>query len=135
MHTGAIVWENTTEPNADASFAPSMAIPGVVFEGKDVGGVLRAYAADTGTLLGQFPVSFTLPSAPAVVDGLVILGGGSGERGGDADSVSRIPQPVTALCVPGTPACDGRAPRGVRRHGFSQPSRCPRGPQPPGRQR
>ena len=40
--TGAIVWQNTTEPNADASFAPTSAIPGVVFAGKDVGGALRA---------------------------------------------------------------------------------------------
>jgi hypothetical protein len=108
--TGEIVWENTAEPNADASFAPTSAIPGVVFVGKDLGGALRAYDARTGALLASVPVGFTLASAPAVVDGTAILGGGAGERTGDpsdeSDAAAHVPQPVTALCAAGTRGCD-----------------------------
>jgi len=113
LDTGAIVWENTAEPNADASFASTSAIPGLVFVGKDVGGALRVYDAATGMLLTSVGVSFTLASAPAVVDGLVILGGGAGQRSDDptdmANTVSKIPVKVTALCVAGTRNCDPHA--------------------------
>jgi polyvinyl alcohol dehydrogenase (cytochrome) len=110
--TGAIVWQNTAEPNADASFAPTSAIPGVVFIGKDLGAVLRGYDSSTGAELASvaLPGGFTLASAPAVVDGTAILGAGSGERSGDPTDVANItshtPQPITALCVSGTPDCD-----------------------------
>jgi len=109
-NTGAIVWQNTAEPDADSSFAPTSAIPGVVFVGKTVGGSLRSYDAGTGALLGSVTVGFTLAAAPAVVDGLVIVGAGAGQVGYDPNDEANIaahtPQPVTALCVPGTPACD-----------------------------
>src|SRR5438093_11223395 len=113
LDTGAIVWENTSERNADASFAPTSAIPGLVFAGKTLGGAVRVYDATTGTLLTSVGVSFTLASAPAIVDGLVILGAGAGQRSGDptdsADAASKIPVKVTALCVAGTRGCDPRA--------------------------
>ena len=107
--TGRIVWQNTTEPNADASFAPTSAIPGVVFVGKDVGGALRAYDAATGAMLASFPVGLTLASAPAVVDGTIIVGAGSGERGSDPTDPAAIeaalPVDITAFCVAGTRGC------------------------------
>jgi outer membrane protein assembly factor BamB len=109
--TGTIVWENTAEPNA-ASFAPTSAIPGVVFVGKDLSAVLRAYDASGGTELASvtLPGGFTLASAPAIVDGTAILGAGSGERSSDptdtANLVSHTPQSITALCVAGTVDCD-----------------------------
>src|SRR5262249_46828671 len=107
--TGAIVWQNTSEPNADASFAPTSAIPGVVFAGKDVGAVLRAYDATTGMKIAGFPVGVTLASAPAVVHGLVIVGSGSGARGPDPTDVANIeatlPVDITAFCVGGTRGC------------------------------
>jgi len=110
MRTGAILWENTAETDADASFASTSAIPGVVFVGGAATGNLRLYAAAGGTKLGSIPVSFVLTSPPAVVDGLVLVGGGVGEQSDDhtdsADIVSRIPQSVTALCVHGSLACD-----------------------------
>ncbi len=112
LDTGRIVWENRTEPDADASFAPTSAIPGLVFVGKDVGGALRIYDAASGALLTSVNIAFTLASAPAIVDGLVILGGGAGQRSGDpsdpADAASKIPVNVTALCIPGTRGCDDR---------------------------
>ena len=113
LDTGAIVWENTAEPNADASFAPTSAIPGLVFVGKDVGGNVRVYDAATGKLLTSVGVSFTLASGAAVVDGLVMVGGGSGQRSDDptdqANAASKTPVSVTALCVAGTRGCDPRA--------------------------
>jgi polyvinyl alcohol dehydrogenase (cytochrome) len=110
MNTGAIVWQNTAEEDADASFAPTSAIPGVVFVGRNLGAALRAYDARTGAKLAEvlFP-AFTLAAAPAIVDGLVIVGAGSGERGSDptdqADMAAHHPARVTALCVPGTRGC------------------------------
>jgi len=107
--TGAVVWQNTAEPNADATFAPTSAIPGVVFTGTVLGGSLRSYDAATGTKLGSVQVGFALASAPAVSDGTVLVGAGIGQRSGNpadpADITSRFLQNVTALCVPGTPAC------------------------------
>jgi polyvinyl alcohol dehydrogenase (cytochrome) len=106
---GAIVWQNTTEADADASFAPTSAIPGVVFVGKDVGGALRAYDAATGAKLASFPVGLTLASAPAVVGGLVIVGSGSGARGPDPTDLAEIeatlPVDITAFCVAKTRGC------------------------------
>jgi outer membrane protein assembly factor BamB len=108
--TGAIVWQNTTEPNADASFAPTSVIPGVVFAGKDVGGALRAYDAATGAELASFPVGATLASAPAVLHGIVIVGSGSGARGSDPTDPAAIeatlPVDITAFCVAGTRGCE-----------------------------
>jgi outer membrane protein assembly factor BamB len=118
-NTGEVVWQNTLEQDADASFAPTSAIPGIVFVGSvpssppPLGvqpiGFLRAYDAATGEKLTSFPVGFAVASAPAVVDGIVIVGAGVGERTGNladpAEIVSRIPQNVTALCVPGPPHC------------------------------
>ncbi len=118
-NTGEVVWQNTLEQDADASFAPTSAIPGIVFVGSVLSsppplgvqpiGFLRAYDAATGEKLTSFPVGFAVASAPAIVDGIVIVGAGVGERTGDladpAEIVSRIPQNVTALCVPGTPHC------------------------------
>jgi outer membrane protein assembly factor BamB len=108
--TGTVLWQNTQEENADASFAPTSAIPGVVFIGSLLDGLLRAYDAATGEKLASIRVGFSLASAPAVVDGTVLVGAGIGERTGDpadpGEITSRIPQNVTALCVPGTPHCD-----------------------------
>ena len=122
--TGAIVWQNTAEPGADASYAPTSAIPGVVFVGTTVGGAVRAYDAATGARLASVPVGFTLASAPALVDGTAIVGAGAGERSGDptdlSDVTSRLPQNVTGLCVSGTPGCDP-APRDPCDQGGSAP--------------
>ena len=107
--TGAIVWENTNEADADASFAPTSAIPGVVFTGKDVGGELRAYDADRGTRLASFSVGVTLAAAPAMLHGIVIVGSGTGERGADptdpAAVEAMLPVDITAFCVAGTRGC------------------------------
>jgi outer membrane protein assembly factor BamB len=106
---GTIVWQNTAEPNADASFAPTVAIPGVVFAGRTVGGAVRAYDAATGTKLASYPAGVTLAAAPAVVDGLVIVGSGSGSRSDDptdpAEIEATMPVDITAFCVTGTRAC------------------------------
>jgi outer membrane protein assembly factor BamB len=111
LETGAIVWQNTAEPTADASFAPTSAIPGVIFIGGAASNALRAYDGATGAHLATFPVAFlVLASAPAVVDGYVLVGAGIGTQSDNhndpADLISRIPQSLTAFCVPGSRACD-----------------------------
>lgn len=107
--TGAILWENTAEPNADATFAPTSALPGVVFAGSILGGSLRSYDTATGVKLGSVAVGVALAAAPAVSDGTLLVGGGIGARSSDpadsSDRSSRIPHPLTALCAPGTQAC------------------------------
>lgn len=107
--TGAILWQNTAEVNADATFAPTSGIPGVVFTGSVIGGSLRGYDTSDGTRLLSRSVGLALAAAPAIWDGLAIVGAGIGVRTGNpadqSDATSRIPQPVTALCVPGTKAC------------------------------
>ncbi|MFQ5665431.1 MAG: PQQ-binding-like beta-propeller repeat protein, partial [Candidatus Binatia bacterium] len=109
MNSGAVLWQNTTEANADASFAPTSAVPGVVFAGSVLGGFVRAYEAATGERLARVRVGSAVASAPAVIDGMVIVGAGIGARTGDdsnlSDASSRAAQNVTALCVPGTPLC------------------------------
>ncbi len=107
--TGAVLWQNTAEPAADATFSPTSAIPGVVFTGTVLGGFLRSYDAATGEKLGSIGVGVAVASAPVVIDGLVMVGAGIGTRGPNpespADISSRVPQNLTALCVPGTAAC------------------------------
>ncbi len=117
--TGAILWQNTAEANADASFAPSSAIPGVAFVGSVISGNLRAYDTTTGEKLASIGVGFNAASAPVAIDGVLLVGAGIGGRTGDPtdieDLTSRIPQDVTALCVPGTPACAADVPVAGRR--------------------
>jgi hypothetical protein len=115
LDTGAVVWQNRAEANADASFAPTSGIPGVAFTGTVLGGFLRPYDTATGARLATFLVGITLASAPAIVDGLVVVGSGSGARNFDrfdqGDIAARTPADVVAFCAPGTPACDEPAPR------------------------
>ena len=122
MDTGELLWQNTGEEPADASFSPVSAIPGVVVTGSVFSGVLRAYDTDTGELLTRVPIAepVSLPGFPQPIpipiaagavfyDGTVILGAGAGQRSENpqdpANISSRLPQKITALCVPGTPAC------------------------------
>ncbi|MBY0276478.1 PQQ-binding-like beta-propeller repeat protein, partial [Candidatus Binatia bacterium] len=106
--TGAILWQNTGEANADATFAPTSALPGVVFAGSIVGGFLRAYDAASGVKLGSVQVGVALAAAPAVADGTLLVGGGIGARSANpndsSNQSSRIPHALRALCAPGTPA-------------------------------
>ncbi len=126
LNTGAVVWTNDTPMFNDATFAATTALRGVVFQGAVLTPRLRAYRTDgnpaaLGSLLLDLPVnpiSFgsALASAPAVVDGLVIVGGGIGARSSNAhdasDATSRIPTEVVALCVRGTPTCPHPTPCG-----------------------
>jgi polyvinyl alcohol dehydrogenase (cytochrome) len=108
--TGAILWENIGEANADASFASTSAIPGVVFVGGAMSGSLRFYDASNGTKLGSIPIAFVLASPPSVVDGHVLVGGGIGQRSDNptdaANIVSHTPSDLKAFCVPHSLACD-----------------------------
>lgn len=107
--SGAILWQNVAEPGADATFAPTSALPSVVFTGSVVGGVLRSYDTASGDKLGAVAVGVALAAAPVASDGTLLVGGGIGQRSGNpgssSDQSAGIPHDLTALCVPGTPAC------------------------------
>ena len=118
MDTGAIVWQNDEQTSSDASFAPTSGIPGLSFIGSVLPGILRAYQTDddSGTqLLSYASPGIAIASGSVVIDGTVLFGVGVGQRGSDRaafqDIVSRLANPLIALCVPGeegctVPACD-----------------------------
>jgi outer membrane protein assembly factor BamB len=110
MNTGAILWQRDLSLG---SFAPTSAIPGVVFTGS-VEGKLFAFDADTGEQIYASDIlgSPSISSGVVVNDGIVLVGGGIGARypvtGAFPDTsttTSYTPNNVTALCVPGTPSC------------------------------
>ena len=107
-----MIWGNTTDPSdpdGDASFAPTSAVPGVVFAGSVIGGFVRVYDAATGQKLASVLVGSAVASAGVVTDGILVVGAGVGERRENrqapSDIASRVAENVTALCVPGTPHC------------------------------
>ncbi len=113
MDTGEIEWTNLGESQTFASFSPTSAIPGVAFTGQVPFAILRAFdtEGDAGTLLGTYDVqNSALASAPVVIDGLLLVGGGIGTRtstgSGPSDISAGTPSPLRALCVPGTPICN-----------------------------
>jgi outer membrane protein assembly factor BamB len=113
LDTGAVVWQHGSDADpALASFAPTSAIPGVVFSGSVSPGNLRAFdtRGDSGELLAEFPLSLAaVASAPVVIDGTLLVGQGIGARDENpanlSDVTSRAPSPLIAFCVPGTPGC------------------------------
>jgi outer membrane protein assembly factor BamB len=112
MDTGAVVWDNGAEtPPPFASFAPASAIPGLAFFGHVPFAFLRIHETtnDSGARLANlFLDIFGLTSAPAVVQGTVLVGNGIGVRtdtGSGPPVVSLVPSPLTAFCVPGTLDC------------------------------
>lgn len=111
-NTGAVVWDDSADTGSLASFAPTSAIPGVVFAGRVPGAVLRAFesAGDSGALLGTTDLAnAALAAAPALVDGIVLVGGGIGARtasgSSSSDQTAAIATDLVALCVPGTSGC------------------------------
>jgi polyvinyl alcohol dehydrogenase (cytochrome) len=103
--TGEFVWANM---EAEPSYSSASGIPGVVFMGS-LSGSVYAYDGDTGTQLASLPAGSTLGSAATVVDGTVLFGAGTGERGGNPlrieYTVSLLPSTVNAYCVAGTEGC------------------------------
>jgi polyvinyl alcohol dehydrogenase (cytochrome) len=110
IHTGGVVWNNAADTGSFASFGPTSAIPGVAFAGQVPAAILRAFGTASGALLGQTDLTnFALASAPAVVDGIVLVGQGIGTITASGNSISditaRADSELVALCVPGTPGC------------------------------
>jgi glucose dehydrogenase len=110
MHTGAVRWQRDLPLG---SFAPTSAIPGVVFTGS-VLFKIYAFDARSGETLYESPTigNTSVASGVVVHNGIVLVGGGIGARhpvtGEFPDTSTQnswIPNNVTALCVPGTAAC------------------------------
>ena len=102
-------------------------------------GSLYAYDSDTGEKLVGLSTGSTLGSSATVVDGQVMVGAGTGERGGNPlrieYTVSLLPSTVNAFCVAGSAGCpaeencdDGNACTVDRRDGTN----CARSPAPDG---
>ena len=104
-NTGDVLWSN---PMAQPSYAPTSAIPGVVFMGSLFAGRVVAYDSESGEVLYRSPsLAGPVASAPAVVDGEVFIGGGVGTRGSPtsiAHLQSLVDSPIAAFCLPD--ACD-----------------------------
>jgi outer membrane protein assembly factor BamB len=112
MDTGAIVWENDEQTTSDSSFAPTSALRDLILVGSLIPGTLRSYqtSLDSGAQLLSYPTgAVAVASASVVIDGTLLVGGGIGQRASDrtafSDVTSRLPNPLLALCVPGTPGC------------------------------
>ena len=110
LHTGKVRWQQDL---VLGSFAPTSAIPGLVFTGSVL---TRIYAFDavTGEILYSSPNigNTSVASGVVVHKGIVLVGGGIGARhpitGEFPDTSTQnswIPNNVTALCVPGTAGC------------------------------
>jgi polyvinyl alcohol dehydrogenase (cytochrome) len=113
---GSVIWTNSNEPDIDgipdATFSPVTATDELVFIGSVPGGNLRVFDAATGEKIAARPVGFTVSSGITMIDGTVLIGGGTGERSGNPDSVanitSMIAHDVTALCALGAAGCPAR---------------------------
>ncbi len=110
MHTGEVLWQHDLPLG---SFAPTSAIPGLVFTGSVL---LKIYAFDavTGEMLyaSDNVGNTSVASGVVVHNGIVLVGGGIGARhpvtGEFPDTSTQnswIPNNITALCVPGTDGC------------------------------
>jgi cysteine-rich repeat protein len=113
INTGAIAWDNSADTESLSSFAPSSAIPGVAFFGQVPTALVRSYDTenDDGTELGAFNLgNAASTSAPAVVDGILLVGAGIGTRtstgSGPSDLTAGIASDLTALCIPGEAGCE-----------------------------
>jgi hypothetical protein len=110
MHTGEVRWQRDLPLG---SFAPTSAIPGVVFTGS-VLQKIYAFDAVTGEQLYASDIigNTSVASGVVVHKGIVLVGGGigarhpvTGEFPDTATENSWIPNNVTALCVPGVEGC------------------------------
>jgi len=103
--TGGVVWTNA---EALPSYAPTSAIPGVVFMGS-IGGAVFVYDSDTGKLLNRLSGVGPMSSPAVVVGNRVFFGSGTGARGGSPAAIafqtSLIPSPISAFCVSGSEGC------------------------------
>jgi hypothetical protein len=121
LEDGTIAWEKgKPEDKEDVfpSFAPTGAVPGVVFMGTLVVATINVFDSEDGTLLNQLDSTAQptgVASVPAVAGGMLFVGGGSGELGRPRDCAADpfsayctalIDTPLSAFCVRGTLGCE-----------------------------
>lgn len=116
LDTGEVVWQNAAPPGerADASYAPTSAVPGVVIVGSALSPRLRLYRAADGTVLwdeviGDPGTLGGVGSGAVVIDGTLLVGTGLGFLSRDPQDISNVaantPSSLVALCVPLAPGC------------------------------
>jgi polyvinyl alcohol dehydrogenase (cytochrome) len=77
---GAVAWQCPGTECGGPSFGPAGIAGGVVFLG-DAAGMLRAFDASTGALLRKIDLGGGVSSGPAIVNGMVVVGAGTGAFG------------------------------------------------------
>jgi outer membrane protein assembly factor BamB len=111
MNNGNVLWQNSTSLG---SYGPTSSIPGVVFGASTFPGVIYAFDADNGARLFESAIiaNNSIASGSVVVDGILMVGGGVGARHPNTGNFpdestqnSNLANPLTALCVAGTPIC------------------------------
>jgi outer membrane protein assembly factor BamB len=78
---GTVSWQCPSTECGLFSFGPPGIAAGVAFIG-DANGILRAFDATTGAVLGKLDLGGGISSGPAVVNDMVIIGVGTGGFGG-----------------------------------------------------
>src|SRR5262249_31151051 len=74
---GTVAWQCPAAECGVFSFGPPAIAGGVVFLG-DSAGMLRAFDAGTGALVRKIDLGGGISSGPAIVNGMVIVGSGTG---------------------------------------------------------
>jgi polyvinyl alcohol dehydrogenase (cytochrome) len=77
---GSVAWQCPSTECGVFSFGPAGIAGGVVFIG-DSAGMLRAFDANSGALLRKIALGGAISSGPAIVNGMVIVGAGTGGFG------------------------------------------------------
>ena len=77
---GSVAWQCSGAECDVSSFGPPGIANGVALMG-DNKGILRAFDADTGAVLKRVDLGGAISSGPAIVDGIVVVGAGTGGFG------------------------------------------------------
>ncbi len=105
--TGEIAWQY---PDVPPDFGPTVGVPGVAITGSTPTPFLNIFDTANGALLTRIAGTTTvsgIAAAPAILNGNVFSGGGTGafNSGRDAAGQAVTDTPLTAFCVEGTPGC------------------------------
>jgi outer membrane protein assembly factor BamB len=105
--SGAVLWEYA---DVDATFAPTMGVPGLAITGSTPRPNLNFFTRDGGDLVRPLMASIVpggIAGGPTLVGAQLFVGGGTGafNSGSQAETEARRDTPLSAFCVEGTAGC------------------------------